>query len=185
MLTTNDTVCQLSRYWLEQWHYGIVRLSRMCSIIGVMLKLKVESGVTVFPFKLYWLLDVQRNPHRNRCVPSCIDIQTNVKKVSSKSMLSFPRFTNKQNWKNTLTNKKYSENADTSTSVTFDLVVWPWPFVKVKKADVIWCHLLYCTLVPGTRYDVYGFNTLRNITICLFYVTFDLHLWPFAFVKVT
>ena len=30
------------------------------------------------------------------------------------------------------------------------------------------------------RYDFYGFKTLRNITICLFHVTFDLHLWPFA-----
>ena len=46
-------------------------------------------------------------------------------------------------------NKKHSENADTSMSVTFDLVVWPWSFVKVKKADVIKCRLLYCTLVPG------------------------------------
>ena len=46
-------------------------------------------------------------------------------------------------------NKKHSKNADTSTSLTFDLVVWPWPFVKVKKADVIRCRLLYCTLVPG------------------------------------
>ena len=36
-------------------------------------------------------------------------------------------------------NKKHSENADTSTSVTFDLDV------KVKLA----CHLLYCTFVPG------------------------------------
>ena len=37
----------------------------------------------------------------------------------------------------------------------------------------------------GTRYDVYGFNVLRDITICLFYVTFELRLWPLAFVKVT
>ena len=37
----------------------------------------------------------------------------------------------------------------------------------------------------GTRYDVYGFITLRYITICFFHVTFDLHLWPSAFVKVT
>ena len=44
-------------------------------------------------------------------------------------------------------NKQHSENTDTSMSVTFDLVVWP--FVKVKKADVIRCRLLYCTLVPG------------------------------------
>ena len=27
-----------------------------------------------------------------------------------------------------------------------------------------------------TRYDVNGFNVLREITICLFYVTFDLLL---------
>ena len=52
------------------------------------------------------------------------------------------------------TNKKHSENADTPTSATFDLVVWPWPFVKVKKADVAYCIYL------GTRYDVYGFNTV-------------------------
>ena len=51
--------------------------------------------------------------------------------------------------KKEITNKKHSKNADISTSVTFDLVVWPWLFVKVKKADVIRCHLLYCTLVPG------------------------------------
>ena len=37
----------------------------------------------------------------------------------------------------------------------------------------------------GTRYDVYGFNILRDITICLFYVSFDLHKWPSPFVKVT
>ena len=42
-------------------------------------------------------------------------------------------------------NKKHS---DTSMSVTFDLVVWPWSFIKVKKADIIRRHLLYCILVP-------------------------------------
>ena len=46
-------------------------------------------------------------------------------------------------------NKKHPENADTSTSVTFDLDVWPWPYIKVKKAYVIRCCLLYCTLVSG------------------------------------
>ena len=82
------------------------------------------------------------------------------------------------------TNKKHSENADTSASVTFDLVVWPWPFVKVKKADVIRCCFLYYTLVSRTS-EVYRFNVLRDITICLIFVNFDLHLWPSAFVKVT
>ena len=37
----------------------------------------------------------------------------------------------------------------------------------------------------GTRYDVYGFNTLQDITICSFYENFDLHLWPSTFDKVT
>ena len=43
-------------------------------------------------------------------------------------------------------NKKHSENADTSTSVTSDLDVWPWP---CQNAYIIRCRLLYCTLVPG------------------------------------
>ena len=34
--------------------------------------------------------------------------------------------------------KRHSENTDTSTSVTFHLVVWP-PFVKLKKADATYC----------------------------------------------
>ena len=32
-------------------------------------------------------------------------------------------------------NKKHSENADTSTSDTFDM--WCWPYDKVKNAEVI------------------------------------------------
>ena len=43
----------------------------------------------------------------------------------------------------------------------------------------------YCCIYLGTRHDVYWFITLRVMTICLFYVTFDLHLWPSAFAKVT
>ena len=38
-------------------------------------------------------------------------------------------------------NKKHSENSDTFTSVTFDLGVWPWPYVKVKKTYFIRCRL--------------------------------------------
>ena len=55
-------------------------------------------------------------------------------------------------------NKMHSENADTSTSATFDRGVWPWLFVKVKKADVIRYRLLLS-------------------------VTFDLMVWPWLFVK--
>ena len=49
-------------------------------------------------------------------------------------------------WRN---NKKHPENADTSTSVTFDLDVWIWPYLKVKKAYVIRFSLLYYTFEPG------------------------------------
>ena len=38
-------------------------------------------------------------------------------------------------------NKKHSENEDTSTSVTFNLDVWFWPYLKVKKAYVMRCRL--------------------------------------------
>ena len=81
--------------------------------------------------------------------------------------------------KNEKKNKKHSENADTSTSETFDLDVWPWPYFKVKKAYIIRCRLLYCTLVPGMT-DVCEYNSLRDMTINSFFVTFDLHLWPSA-----
>ena len=40
-------------------------------------------------------------------------------------------------------------------------------------------------LYLSTQSDVYGLITIQYITICLFYDTFDLHLWPSAFVKVT
>ena len=52
--------------------------------------------------------------------------------------------------------KKHSENAD--TSMTFDLDVWPWPYVK--KAYVIRCRLSYCTLV-SIRYNGYDFCELN------------------------
>ena len=68
---------------------------------------------------------------------------------------TFDVFSNAVLWvsnRRMIENKKHSDNADTSTSVTFDLVVWPWPFVKVKKTDVIRCRFLYCTLVTGMMY---------------------------------
>ena len=80
-----------------------------------------------------------------------------------------------------LWNKKHLENEDTSTSVTFDLDVWPWPYFKVKKAYIIRCCLLYCALVPGMM----SVNIIVCKTIHSFFVTFDLHLWPSAYVKVT
>ena len=92
--------------------------------------------------------------------------------------------TTKSTWSGYIGNKKHSENAGTSMSVTFDLEMRPWPFIKCKKADVIRRRLLYCTLVPGMM-STDKFITLRDITICLLYLTFDLHLWPSAFAKVT
>ena len=40
-------------------------------------------------------------------------------------------------------------------------------------------------LCLGTRYDVYECNSLRDMTTNSFFVTFDLHLWPWAYVNVT
>ena len=93
--------------------------------------------------------------------------------------LSFcSHFNTKQFWtqkQNLFKNKKHSENADTSTSVTFDLDVWPLYYVKVKKAYVIRCCVLYCPLVPDMM--TCRCNSLRDMTICSF-------LWPLASVKV-
>ena len=51
----------------------------------------------------------------------------------------------------------------------FDLVMWPWPFVKVKKADVIRCLFLYCTLVPGMGLILYEISP------------FVYFMWPLTF----
>ena len=77
----------------------------------------------------------------------------------------------KDDWK---TNKKHSENADTSTSVTFDLELWP----RLMSLDVVYCIYI------GTRYDVCECNSLRHMTISSFFVTFDFRLWPSSSVKV-
>ena len=87
------------------------------------------------------------------------------------------------NYFTTINDKKHSENADTSTSVTFDLELWPWPSVKVKKVYVIRYRLLYCTLVPGIM--------SVSVIVCEiwplvhFFMPFDLRLWPSSTVKVT
>ena len=72
-------------------------------------------------------------------------------------------------------NKKHSENADTCT---LDLVAWPWPFVKVKKADVIRCRFFYGTLVPGMM-------SMGLILYEVSHLLISCDLWPSAFVKVT
>ena len=68
--------------------------------------------------------------------------------------------------------KKHSENADTSMSVTFDLYVWPWPYFKVKNTYVIRCRFLYCTLVPG----MVSMNIIANEIWSLIHF-----LWPLTF----
>ena len=75
--------------------------------------------------------------HKNRCQLFnqyiLIFVSINITEISMNLCNSV------KTWKN----KKHSENADTSTSVKFDLVVWPWPFVvMVKKADIIRCRFL-------------------------------------------
>ena len=67
-------------------------------------------------------------------------------------------------------NKKHSEKADTSTSVTFDLELWPW--LMVKNAYVIRCRLLYCTLVPGMMYV--------SVKVCEIWPQFNF-LFPLTF----
>ena len=42
----------------------------------------------------------------------------------------------------------------------------------------------HIVLYLDTRYGVNGFNTLRDITICIFHVTFNLHLWTSSFLEV-
>ena len=75
-------------------------------------------------------------------------------------------------------NKNHSENADITTSVTFDLDVWL--YVKVKNNYVIICRFLYCTLVPCLSVIVFEIWPIVH-----FFVTFDHRLWPSSFVKVT
>ena len=79
-----------------------------------------------------------------------------------------------------VTDKKHSENADTLH--VYDLDLWPWSYFKVQKAYVIRCRLLHCALVPGMMSVC---NSLRDMTINSFFVTFDLHRWPSAYAKVT
>ena len=118
-----------------------------------------------------WNLNYKTTVHKDQLDPNTAIIKNNKKKPFKISQ------TNKK------VNKKHSENADTSLSVTFDLDVWPWPYFKDKIAYVIRCRLLYCVLVPGMM--------SVNIIVCeiwpliLFFVTFDLHLWPSAYVNVT
>ena len=65
--------------------------------------------------------------------------------------------------------------------------LWPWGVtLNLRQGQESWCHkMLLIVLYLDTRYNVYGFNTLGDTTICLFHVTFDLHLWPLTSVKVT
>ena len=78
----------------------------------------------------------------------------------------------KDDWK---TKKKHSKNADTSTSVTFDLELGP----RLMSLDVVYCIYI------GTRYDVCECNSLQHMTISSFFVTLDLRLWPSSSVKAT
>ena len=61
----------------------------------------------------------------------------------------------------------------------------PWRVIltltsKVKKAYVIRCRLLYCALVPGMSVKV----IVCEVWTLINFVTFALHLWPSAYIKV-
>ena len=67
-------------------------------------------------------------------------------------------------------NKKYSENADTSTFINLNLELWLRLSVKLKKAYVITCRclLVYCSLVP----DMMSVGVIVY-EICSFFFTFS------------
>ena len=68
---------------------------------------------------------------------------------------------------------------------------------RTRTPPCLWPLTLRCDLAQGqesmslfalylcTRYDVFGCNTLRHMTICLFFETFHLNLWHSASEKVT
>ena len=70
-------------------------------------------------------------------------------------------------------NKKHSKNVDTSKSMTFDLDLWLWSYVKFIKTSVIRCRLLHCTLVPSLMSEsvipcviiISFFNHWRNVKV--------------------
>ena len=64
--------------------------------------------------------------------------------------------------------------------------LWPCGVtLTFRQGQENWCHYMpLIILYLVTKYIVYGLNTLQDITICLFYVTFDLHLRHSDFVKV-
>ena len=65
--------------------------------------------------------------------------------------------------------------------------LWSWVVTLTQsQGQKRLCHKMSLIVFYfGNRYDVYGYDTLRDITICLVYVTFLLHLWPLSSVKVT
>ena len=63
------------------------------------------------------------------------------------------------------------------------LTLWCDLILSSRSRKLMSSDVAYCILYLGTRYDVYRFITLQDI--CLFHVTFDLHLWASAFVKIT
>ena len=60
--------------------------------------------------------------------------------------------------------------------------LWPWLVTLTLLQGQEMSLIVLCL---GTRYNVYECNSLRDMTINSFFVTFDLRLWPWAYVKVT
>ena len=159
--------------WPKVTNFNRVRASVLCSHLA-----KIPSKL-VYPFgwnfvHKKWAGHTHTHTHTHRQTDRQTDRQTNCSEnITSPSTISWRcknNFTALYNWlkiKNCY--KKHSENADTSTSVTFDLVMWSCPFVKVRES---WCHKMsLMVLYLGTRYDVYGFILceiwLSPVTFCI------------------
>ena len=75
-------------------------------------------------------------------------------------------------------NKKHSENTNASSSVTFDLELWPLTLccdLTLSQGQKGFCHYMsHDVLYLGTRYDDCECNSLWDMTISLFFCD----LWP-------
>ena len=66
-----------------------------------------------------------------------------------------------------------------------DILLWRVTLILSQGQDSLCHYISLIELFLGTRYEVCESNSLRDINISSFFVTFDLHLWPSSSVKVT
>ena len=121
---------------------------KTCILLVIWLSDTSNTRFDLISVLVQWVLIIQflqqHKKHLENANTSFISRQRTLMSFSVLHLFVLPDTQTKCN-----ENKKHSENADTSTSLTFDLEVWPWPHFKVKKAYVIRSRFLYCALVPG------------------------------------